>query len=119
MKVAISANSEKIDEKIADVFGRCPFFIVAEIENDEIKNTRTIKNNNAVQTGGAGISSAQLIAENDIQALITKNVGPRAMDVLNQFNIKVYSGEGIAKDLLDRFIKKELTEITNETGYTN
>ena len=61
--------------------------------------------------GGAGISAAQLMAEKNINAVIAKNVGPRALDVLKQFNIEVYYGDGTMKEVLQEFINGKLKKI--------
>ena len=76
-----------------------------------MRKTEAIKNENAEQAGGAGISTAQLIAEKDVNAVITGNMGPRALDVLNQFNVKIYSGNGTIKQVLQEFIDGKLKEI--------
>jgi len=111
MKVAISSTDKNIKSDVSDVFGRCPYFIIAEIENQEIKKTEAIKNENINQTGGAGISTAQLMAEKDVNVIITGNVGPRALDVLKQFNIEIYSGEGIVENVLQEFIDGKLKKV--------
>ena len=111
MKIAISSTNKNIESNVSDVFGRCPYFIIAEIKDGKIERTEAIKNKSADQTGGAGISAAQLMAEKDINVVITGNVGPRALDVLKQFNIDIYSGEGIVKDILQDFIDKKLKKI--------
>ena len=112
MKIAISSDSENINGNVSDVFGRCAYFVIAEIEGSEIKKTEVIKNKSVDQKSGAGISTGQLIAEQNVEAVITGNVGPRALNVLGQFNIKIYSGKGRIKDTLEDFIKGELKEIT-------
>jgi predicted Fe-Mo cluster-binding NifX family protein len=111
MKIAISSTNKNIDSNTSDVFGRCPYFIIAEIEDGEIKKTETIENKNTDQTSGAGISTAQLITEKNVNAVITGNVGPRALDVLKQFNIDVYSGNGVIKEVLHEFIDGKLEKI--------
>lgn len=111
MKIAVSSTDKDINSNVSDVFGRCPYFIIAEIENQEIKKTEAIKNESENQMSGAGISTAQLIAENSVSAVITGNVGPRAFDVLKQFNIEVYSGDGSIKEVLQKFIDKKLQKI--------
>ena len=111
MKIAISSTNENIESDVSEIFGRCPYFIIAEIKNQKIENTETIKNENVEQTSGAGISTAKLMAEKNVEAVITGNVGPRALDVLKQFNIDIYSGEGIVKDILQDFIDKKLKKI--------
>jgi len=60
---------------------------------------------------GVGVLTAKLMAEKNIQSIITGSVGPRALDVLNQFNIEIYSGEGIIKDVLQEFIDGKLKKV--------
>ncbi len=111
MKIAISSTDKNIESNVSDVFGRCPYFIIAEVEDQKIGKTEAIENKNTEQMSGAGISTAQLIAEKDVKAVITGNVGPRALDVLNQFNIEIYSGEGIIKEVLQKFIDGKLEKM--------
>jgi len=111
MKIAISSIDKNIESNVSDVFGRCPYFIIAEINDKKIGKTEVIKNKSIDQMGGAGISTAQLIAEKNVDTVITGNVGPRALDILNQFNIGIYSGEGIIKEVLQEFIDEKLKKI--------
>jgi len=114
MKIAISSTGEDINNHVTDVFGRCAYFILAEIKDKIIGNTELLKNENTKQIGGVGISTAQLVAEKGINVVITKNMGPRAMDVLKQFNIEVYFGDGVIKDVLQSFIDGKLKKIGTE-----
>ena len=111
MKIAISSTSKNIEDKIDETFGRCLYFIIAEIEDGKIKGIEAIENENINQTTGAGVSTAQLVAGKEIEAVITGNVGPRALDVLNQFNIKIYVGGGSVKKSIQDFIDNKLKEI--------
>ena len=111
MKIAVSSTDKNIESEVSDVFGRCLYFIIVEIENQKIEKTETIENENTDQMSGAGISAAQLMAEKGINAVITGNVGPRAFDVLKQFNIEVYTGSGAIKEVLQEFINGKLKKI--------
>jgi predicted Fe-Mo cluster-binding NifX family protein len=111
MKIAISSKTQNIDDQIDETFGRCPYFIISEIEDNKIKATEAIKNESIDQTSGAGISSAQLVADKKVEAVITGNVGPRALDVLNQFKIKIYVSKGSIKEAIQNFIDNKLEEI--------
>jgi len=111
MKIAVSSTNKDIESNVSDVFGRCPYFIIAEIEHQKIEKTEAIKNESIEQTSGAGISTAQLMAEKNVNAVITGNVGPRALDVLKQFNIEIYFGEGAIKEVLQEFIDGKLEKI--------
>ena len=112
MKIAVSSTGEGLNSKVSEVFGRCLYFIIAEIENQKIKKTETIKNENINQMSGAGISTAQLIAEKNVKVVITKNIGPRASDVLQQFNIAIYYGTGTIKGVLQKLIDNKLEKIS-------
>ena len=114
MKIAVSSTDQGLNSKVSEVFGRCPYFIIAEIENQKIKKTETIENKNTAQMSGAGISTAQLMAEKNVKAVITKNIGPRALDVLRQFNIAIYYGTGTIKGVLQKLIDNKLEKISEK-----
>ena len=69
---------------------------------------KTISNLSAQKMGGAGITAAQEVVKEKVEAIITGNIGPRALDVFNQFNIKTYKGIGLIKDILQKFIDGKL-----------
>ena len=111
MKIAVSSTGKDLDSDVSSTFGRCPYFIIAEIEDKKIKMSEAIENTSADQTGGAGISAAQIVAEKDVNAVISGNVGPRALEVFRQFNIEIYSGSGSVNEVLQKFIDGELQKI--------
>jgi predicted Fe-Mo cluster-binding NifX family protein len=108
MKIAVSSMGKSIESNVSDIFARCPFFIIVEIKNQKIDKTEIIENESTDQMSGAGISAAQLMAEKNVNAVITGNVGPRAFDVLKQFNIEIYRGEGKVKEAVEKFIEGKL-----------
>lgn len=108
MKIAITSTDKEMSGDVAEVFGRCPYFAIAEIEGKKIIKTEVLENESENQSSGVGVSAAKLLAENNVNAVIAKTIGPRAMDVLRQFNIKVYNGEGKIQDVLQDFIDKKL-----------
>lgn len=108
VKVAVSVKSNNLNSEVSDIFGRSPYFIIAEIVDGKIEKTEIIENKSTDQMGGAGISAAQLIAEKDVKNVIIGNIGPRASDILSQFNIAIYYGKGVAKDVLQQFIEGKL-----------
>ena len=111
MKIAVSSIGKNLTDNVSEVFARCPYFIIAEIENQEIKKFEAIKNESENQMGGAGISAARLMAQKNINTVITKNAGPRALDVLKQFNIGIYYGDGTIKEVLQEFIDGKLEKM--------
>jgi predicted Fe-Mo cluster-binding NifX family protein len=110
MKVALSSTGKNLNSNLSEVFARCPFFIIAEIEEGKIKKFEVIENEFANQMGGAGISVSQFLAEKGVEVVICKNIGPRAFEVLTQFGIKIFQGKGTAKKVLEKFIEQKLEE---------
>jgi len=108
MKIAISSTGKNVESNVSDMFGRCPYFIIAEITDKKIIKVEIIENTSTRQMGGTGVSVAQLIVEKDVTAVITGNIGPRALDVLKQFNIDVYIEKGLIKEVLQKFINNKL-----------
>jgi predicted Fe-Mo cluster-binding NifX family protein len=111
IKVAVSSTGKNLNSDVDNVFGRCPYFIIAEIENKKIIRVETIKNTSADKMSGAGISAAQTVTEKNVSAVITGNLGPRALSVLKQFNIKIYMGNGSVKKVLQGFIEGKLNKV--------
>lgn len=111
MKIAVSSIGKNLTDNISEVFARCPYFILAEVENGKVQKTEVIENKIANQLGQAGISAAQLMAEKNVNAVIAKNVGPRALDVLRQFNIEIHYGDGKIEEVLQKFIDGKLEKI--------
>ena len=109
MKIALSSTGKELSDNVAELFGRCPYFVIVEIENGKIIKADAIKNDNENQASGAGMSAAKLLAENNVNFVIARTVGPRAMDVLKHFNIEVYNGDGAVKDIIQKFIDKKLS----------
>lgn len=111
MKIALSSSGKDIKSSLSAVFGRCSFFLIVEIEDKKVKGFEAIENTSVNQMGGAGISAAQMVVEKGVNAVITGNIGPRALDVFRQFNIQVYRGAGLVKEVLQKYIEEKLEKI--------
>lgn len=111
MKIAVSSTGKNLDSQVDEIFGRCPYFLIVEIENKKIKSVETIENINRNQAGGAGILVAQMVVEKGVKAVVSGNVGPRACDVLKQFRVDIFNGRGLIKENLEKFIKGNLEKL--------
>lgn len=103
MRILISTEKDIIDSNISELFARSPCFIIAE--NGKV--VETIKNTNINMAGSAGVAAAKLVAEKKADAIITANLGPRALEVLEQFKIKIYYKKGNALKALSEVEKKD------------
>lgn len=88
MKIAVTAQGQALSSEIDLRFGRAQWLIVmdTETENFDVHNNEV--NLNAVQ--GAGIQTGQNIANLDVEAVITGNVGPNAFKTLTAAGVKIY-----------------------------
>ena len=116
MKVAVSATGKGLDSQIDMRFGRCAYFVIAEVKDKKVKELKSILNPNVNVGGGAGISAAQIVANENVDAIITGNCGPRAFEVFAQFKIKIYQATGTVKNALNKMAEGKLKEVSAPTG---
>jgi len=101
MKIAISAMGTTLDAEIDPRFGRCQYFIIVDPETMQFES---LDNSGAMAGGGAGISTAQMIAGKGIEAVLTGNCGPNAYQVLSAAGIKVITGvAGKVQDAIEGY----------------
>jgi len=111
MKVCVTAQNETLDSKIDPRFGRCQYFII--VDTDTLK-FETLQNPNIGSAGGAGIQSGQFIAEKQVKAVLTGNVGPNAFRTLQAAGVEVIVGvSGIVKDAVEKYKNGELKSTDN------
>ena len=112
MKIAVSTTSGGLDDKVSEVFGRAVSFTIVDVENGDIKSVEVVRNDYAVRGGGAGIAVSQFLANKGVKVVLTGNVGPNALSVLNSAGIKVYRASGLkVSEAVEKFLKGELEPI--------
>ncbi len=89
MKIAISATGADLEAEVDPRFGRCSYFII--VDPDTMK-FESFENPSVAAGGGAGISTAQIIAGKGVQVVLTGNCGPNAYQVLSAAGVKVIIG---------------------------
>jgi predicted Fe-Mo cluster-binding NifX family protein len=94
MKIAISASEKDMTSKVDPRFGRAGYFLIYDLKSNVYEFVDNSQNLNAAS--GAGIQAAQNVLNQEVEALVTGNCGPKAFSVLNAANIKVYLGESLS-----------------------
>lgn len=89
MKIAITTAGRDLDAKVDPRFGRAPRFLIYYTERGVFTAKENTQNINAAQ--GAGIQTATHLANEQVDAIITGNCGPKAFAVLDAAQIKVYT----------------------------
>ena len=108
MKVAISAQGETLQSSVEPRFGRAPYFILVDTETGSHQAVDNELNVAAVQ--GAGVQTAQFIAGQKANVVLTGHCGPKAFRTLEAAGIKVYVGmSGTVQQALAELEAEKLT----------
>jgi len=108
MKIGVTSTGKNLDVNVDPRFGRCKYFLIVDAESMEFE---VLSNENAMASGGAGIQTAQTIANKGVEVVLTGNVGPNAFQTLSAAGIKVFTGaSGTIKESIEKYKKGELKE---------
>ncbi len=109
MKVAVTAKGKDIGSPVDPRFGRCPYFVVVDIDT---MATEGLENPGALAGTGAGVAAAQIIADAGAEAVISNVVGPHAFTALNEGDITVYGGAaGSVKSAIEMWKNGQLQQL--------
>jgi len=101
MKIAVTATGPSLDDHVEPRFGRCPYFLIIETDTMEVE---AMENPNIALGGGAGIQSAQIMAQKEVRTVLTGNCGPNAFRTLAAAGIQVIVGvSGVVREAVERF----------------
>ena len=110
MKIAVTAKNKGLDAEVDPRFGRCPYFVIVDIET---MNHEDMDNASASASGGAGPQAASAISKAGVNVLITGNIGPNAFSALEAAKITVITGSsGTVRTMIDKY-KAGSFETTN------
>ncbi len=116
MKIAATTQNGGLGDVIVPQFGRAPSFTIVEYDG-EVKSVEVIQNPACMQPSGAGIMASQILVDRGVKVLLTGNVGPKAMSVLQSAGIKIYRADGLTvEEAIKRFASGLLEEITTPGG---
>jgi predicted Fe-Mo cluster-binding NifX family protein len=115
MRVAVSSSGKTLDSQVDPRFGRCPFYIIIDVDTMEHE---VINNTSMSAPSGAGIAAAQLVTGRGIDVVLTGSVGPNATQVLSQAGVKIITGaQGSIRRAIEAFKKGDLKE-TQQAPYS-
>lgn len=116
MKVAVASTGQGLEAQASMVFGRCPYFVIVDVKNNEIKNSQTIQNPAIMQRGGAGLAAAHFIVKEKADAMITKEIGEISFHTLRDHLVDIYTTQGeTVQDIINNFIKNKLKRLNKPT----
>lgn len=89
MKIAVTASTRELSSPVDPRFGRCAYFLFVDSETMQFE---AVENTNVAAASGAGIQSAQLIANQGANVLLTGSCGPNAFQTLQAAGVEVIVG---------------------------
>ena len=102
MKLCITATGKDISSPVDPAFGRAAWFVLVDTDSGK---TETIANTSINASHGAGIAAAQIMGDNNVDAVLTGKLGPKAQVALRAAGIRMYEGVGqyTVNEALDNF----------------
>ncbi|KGG80452.1 NifB/NifX family molybdenum-iron cluster-binding protein [Caloranaerobacter azorensis] len=90
MKVCFSSEGRNLDSQLDPRFGRCKYFVIVDTKTNDIK---VVENEGLVSEHGAGVSAANLVVDEGVDVVVTRNIGPNSMKILTNAKITIYEGK--------------------------
>jgi predicted Fe-Mo cluster-binding NifX family protein len=91
MKIAISTEEKNgLDSSISHHFGRCPFYVLVDMEGVSITEVNAIDNPYYLQHKPGMVP--EFIKEQGVDVMISGGMGRRAIGFFEQFGIQVATG---------------------------
>ena len=110
MKIAVTSTGPTLDDMMEERFGRCAYFLIIDPDTLEFE---ALENPNIALGGGAGIQSAQLMADKGVSTVLTGNCGPNAFQTFGAANIQVITGvSGQVRQAVEQYKSGALASTT-------
>jgi predicted Fe-Mo cluster-binding NifX family protein len=109
MRIAVSANENKgLDSAIGAHFGRCPFFVLVDVEDNQVQAVQTIDNPYYHQHQPGQVPG--FIRTQDADVMLSGGMGGRAVSFFEQYGIQPVTGAaGTVQQSIDAFLSGALT----------
>ena len=108
MRIAVpSTGKRKLSNKVAPTFSRTPEFTIVTIEENQIKTAEIVSNPGSTPERGAGPLAARTLKENNVDVLLTVEMGPGAKSILETLGIQIelVESEKSVKELVEEYLR--------------
>ncbi len=110
-KIALACEDNKgLNGQISQHFGRCPSYLIVDVEGNEIKKSDIISN--PYYDNHIPGMVPKFISEQGATVMIAGGMGPRAIDMFSNFGIEVVTGAiGNAGNVLKAYLQGEISGV--------
>lgn len=109
MKIALATDDNKgLEAVLSHHFGRCPYYILVDIDGKEIKDVKSVKNPFYESHGQPG-EVPDFINSLGAEVIISGGMGPKAIGFFQQLEIQALTGaSGIVGDVIKAYINGQI-----------
>jgi predicted Fe-Mo cluster-binding NifX family protein len=104
MRIAISSDEDRgLDSTVSPHFGRCPYFVLVNMEGREVQDVETVSNPFYSQHRPGQVPF--FIDQQGVNVMLTGGMGRRAIDYFRQFDIEPVTGAyGTVRHSLEQYL---------------
>ncbi len=108
MRIAISADDNNgLDSVVSPHFGRCPHYILADVEGQEVQAVRAVDNPYYTQHAPGQVPG--FIQSQGVNVMLTGGMGRRAIMFFDQYGIEAVTGaSGTVRHALESYLGGQL-----------
>ena len=108
MRIAISAEANQgLDSPVSQHFGRCPYFILVDLKDQEIDGVNGIEN--PYYSNHTPGQVPAFIHAQKASVMLTGGMGRRAVSFFQQYDIQPVTGaSGTVRQALERYLNGDL-----------
>jgi len=109
VRIAVSADTRNgLDSIVATHFGRCPFFVLIDVEDGKVKSHSVI-DNPFYATHEPG-QVPQFVSQQGADVMLTGGMGGRAVQFFQQAGVQAVTGaSGTVRAALESYLRGDLT----------
>jgi predicted Fe-Mo cluster-binding NifX family protein len=110
MRIAVSSeNNQGLESTVSHHFGRCPYYILVDVEGRDIGEVRAVENPFFGQHQPGQVPG--FIQSQGVDVMLAGGMGRRAIGFFQQFNIKPVTGaQGTVAQALEQYLGGALQE---------
>ena len=105
MKVALATDDDRgLEAVLSHHFGRCPYYVLVDIQDNKIKEVSSVKNP-AYDSHGQPGEVPSFINSLGAHVIISGGMGPKAIGFFAEFGIEAITGvSGMVKSVIEAYI---------------
>lgn len=99
-------NQNGLNGNVSSHFGQCEYFLIVDIENEELINSKVVPN--TATHGGGGCVAVDEILKHEITHVISGGMGEGAQVKFAQAGVEVFGFSGSVAGAIKNFLGKTL-----------